>query len=66
MLTLHPITIKNYYMLLEEGGFIKSKIEAKTLLRYLLLRLLCNNIFVIDLKLLNIQYSVCVCICISV
>lgn len=33
ILILHPITVKNYVMLLEEGGFIKSKIDIKTLLK---------------------------------
>lgn len=30
---MHPVTIKNYVMLLEEGGFIKSKINAETITR---------------------------------
>ncbi|XP_025192303.1 transcription termination factor 5, mitochondrial [Melanaphis sacchari] len=34
VLTLHSITIKNYTMLLEEGGFIKNKIDSKVLLRF--------------------------------
>lgn len=33
ILTLHPITIKNYFLLLEEGGFNKSKIDLKTLFK---------------------------------
>ncbi|XP_022183216.1 transcription termination factor 5, mitochondrial isoform X1 [Myzus persicae] len=34
ILTLHSITIKNYAMLLEEGGFVKNKIDSKAILRF--------------------------------
>ncbi|VVC45080.1 Hypothetical protein CINCED_3A022223 [Cinara cedri] len=34
ILTVHPITVKNYFMLLEEGGFNKCRVDIKTLLRF--------------------------------
>lgn len=34
ILTFHPITITNYVMLLEEGGFHKSKVDPNVVLRY--------------------------------
>ncbi|XP_025407538.1 transcription termination factor 5, mitochondrial isoform X2 [Sipha flava] len=34
ILTFHPITITNYIMLLEEGGFIKSKVDTNVLIRF--------------------------------
>lgn len=33
LLTLHPFTVKNRYLLLEEGGFTKCKISTEVLLR---------------------------------